>query len=134
MSERYQREIEEILHKVGEPTPTKEPRKARKNSLRATFSRIGMGIGNLIYVSSGRLMTIGIALLLTAILVSAIFPGLLGPFVWLGFILFILVYALFFAKPNLKMEQRWRGRLIEPLSSPLRGEGLWYMFQRWLKR
>ena len=99
MSERYQREIEEILQQVGESTPKKEPRKAEKNSLLAPFSRIGRGIGNLIYLRSGRLMTIGIALLLSAILVSAIFPGLLGPFVWLGLILFILVYALFLPGP-----------------------------------
>ena len=134
MSERYQREIEEILQQVGESTPTKEPGKAEKNSLLALFSRIGNGIGSVIYLSSRRLMTIGIALLLSAILVSAIFPGLLGPFVWLGLILFILVYALFFARPSLKMERRWRGRPIE-LQRPARSaESLWERFQRWLRR
>ena len=98
MSERYQREIEEILQQVGESTHTKEPDKAKKNSLLALFSRIGNGIGSVIYLSSRRLMTIGIALLLSAILVSAIFPGLLGPIVWLGLIVFILVYVLFFSR------------------------------------
>ena len=134
MSERYQREIEEILQQVGESTHTKEPDKAKKNSLLALFSRIGNGIGSVIYLSSRRLMTIGIALLLSAILVSAILPGLLGPFVWLGLILFILVYALFFARPSLKMERRWRGRPIELQPEACRGEGLWDRFQRWLRR
>jgi hypothetical protein len=134
MSERYQREIEEILQQVGESTPTKEPGKAEKNSMLAPFSRVGRGIGNLIYLSSRRLVTIGIALLVSAILVSVIFPGLLGPIVWLGLILFILVYALFFARPNPNMEKRWRGRVVEPPPSAGRGNGLWYRFQRWLKR
>lgn len=134
MSERYQREIEEILQQVGESTPTKEPRKAEKNSLLAPLSRIGRGIGNHIYLSSRRLMTIGVALLLSAILVSAMFPGLFGPFVWLGLILFILVYALFFARFNHKMERRWRGRPVEPQPPAGRGEGLWHRCQRWLRR
>lgn len=134
MSERYQREIEEILQQVGEATPTKEPRKAGKNSLLSPIFRIGRSIGNLIYLSSRRLMTIGIALLLSAIFVSIIFPGLLGPLVWLGLIIFILVYAMFFARPNLKMDKRWRGRSVDPPSSAWRGEGLWDRLQRWLKR
>ena len=134
MSERYQREIEEILQQVGEATPGNEPREAKGSSLLAPLARIGRGIGNHIYLSSGRLMTIGIVLLLAAILASAIFPGFLGPFVWLGLILFILVYALFFARPNRKTDKRWRGRSIDPQQSAWRGEGMWYRLQRWLKR
>ena len=134
MSERYQREIEEILQQVGESTPTKEPRKPERNSLLAPISRVARSIGNLIYESSQRLMTIGIALLILAILASVIFPGLLGPIVWLGLIIFILVYALFFARPNIKTEKRWRGRTISPPPSAWRGDGMWYRFQRWRKR
>ena len=134
MSERYQREIEEILQQVGESTPTKEPGKAEKNSMLAPFSRVGRGIGDLIYLSSRRLVTIGIALLLSAIFVSVIFPGLLGPIVWLGLIVFILVYVLFFAKPSRKTEKRWRGRTIDEPQSAWRGESLRYRIQRWLKR
>ena len=58
-------------------------------------------------------MFIGLALLLSAILVSAMFPGLLGPIVWLSLILFILGYVLFFARPSAGLEKRWRGRVIE---------------------
>ena len=134
MSERYQREIEEILQEVGESTPTTEPGKVEGNSLLAPIFRIGRSIGNLVFLSSRRLMTIGIALLVAAILSSIIFPGLLGPIVWLGLILFILVYALFFARPSLKTEKRWRGRTIDPPPSAWRGEGLRYRLQRWLKR
>jgi hypothetical protein len=133
MPERYQREIEEILQHVGESTPTKEPRKDEKNSLLTPLFRIGRGIGNHIYLSSGRLMTIGIALLLSAILVSAMFPGFLGPFVWLGLILFILVYALFFARPSFNTERRWRGRPIETQPPAKPEEGLWYRCRRWLR-
>lgn len=134
MSERYQREIEEILQQVGESTPPKEPQKAPKNSLLGSLLRTGRGIANHLYLSSRRLTTIGILLLLSAILVSATFPGLLGPFVWVGLILFILVYALFFAHPRLNTEKRWRGRAVEPGPRAVRAEGLWDSFQRWLRR
>jgi hypothetical protein len=134
MSERYRREIEEILQEVGGSTPTKESVEAQKNSIVVPFARIGRGIGNRIYLRSGRIITIGIVLLLSAILVSAIFPGFLGPFVWLILILFILVYALFFARPNLNTEKRWRGRLIEIPPPNWKAEGFWERLQHWLRQ
>ncbi|MQF48392.1 hypothetical protein FIM08_00585 [SAR202 cluster bacterium AC-647-N09_OGT_505m] len=134
MPERYQREIEEILQQVGESASGVEPKQAEKGSILTQIPHLVSRIGNLIYVSSGRLMTIGIVLLLTAMVVSIMFPGLLGPLVWLVLILFILVYALFFARPNPKTEKRWRGRAIEPPASTWGGNNLWYRFQRWLKR
>ena len=133
MSERYQREIEEILQQVGEGTPNKESKQTGRGFLLAPLSRFFRGVGAHLYLSSGRLMTIIVVLLLSAILVSAIFPGLLGPFVWLGLILFILGYALFFARPGSKMEPRWRGRPVDQLWGG-RGESAWERFQRWLKR
>jgi len=134
MSERYQREIEEILQEVGDSAPAKENLEAEKSSPMSLFARIGRGVGNHIYLSSGRLMTIGIILLLVAIFVSAMFPGPLGPFVWLGLILFIIIYALFFARPNANPEKRWRGRPVEQQLSTWRGDGLWERVQRWLRR
>jgi len=134
MSERYQREIEEILQEVGDSTSIKESVEVKKSSLLDSFAHIGRGIGNHIYLSSGRLMTIGIILLLVAIFVSAMFPGPLGPFVWLGLILFILIYALFFARPNPNLEKRWRGRLVEQQLSTWRGDGLRERIRRWLMR
>ena len=114
MSERYQREIEEILQQAGEHTPTKEAERAHRRSTTSAFGGIGRGVAGLIYRSSSRLLAIGAVLLLLAILVSVILPGFLGPFMWLGLILFILVYALFFARPGSSPEKRWRGRAIEP--------------------
>ena len=131
MSERYQREIEEILQQVGESTPTKEPEKPHRKSPLSAFGGIGRGVAGLIYRSSSRLLLIGAVLLLLAVLVSVISPGFLAPFVWLGLILFIMVYALYFARPGSSPEKRWRGRTIEPVPSEDRA---WSRFQRWFKR
>ena len=131
MSERYQREIEEILRQAGEHTPTKEPARAHRRPPSSALRGIGRGVANLIYHSSSRLLVIGAALLLLAILVSVISPGFLGPFVWLGLILFVLVYALYFARPGGNVEKRWRGRSIE---QPPSERSAWHRFQRWLRR
>lgn len=133
MSERYQREIEEILRQVGESTSTKGPEEGRGYPLLSGLSRAGRAIGNRIYLNTGRLMFIGLALLLSAVLISAIVPGVVGPIVWSGLILFILAYALFFARAKPNVEKRWRGRPIDNQSSSWREAGLWGKFQRWLK-
>ncbi len=132
MSERYQREIEEILQQVGDSAPAKEPGKAKKGSPLSALGRFCGGIASHAYRSSRRLMTIGIILLALAILVSAIAPGLWGPVAWLVLILFVLTYALFFARPSGGQEKRWRGRSIEPPA--WQEDSAWRRFQRWMKR
>ena len=131
MSERYQREIEEILQQAGDHTPTKEPERPRRRSPSSAIGGVGRGVAGLIYRSSSRLLVIGAVLLLLAILVSVILPGFLGPLFWLGLILFIMIYALYFARPGGSPEKRWRGRAIEPSPSE---DSAWSRFQRWFKR
>ena len=133
MSQRYQREIEEILRQAGESTASNGPSGKKGHPLLASLSRVGRSIGNRVYLNPGRLMFIGLALLLSAVLISAIVPGLVGPIVWSGLILFLLAYVLFFARTKPNVEKRWRGRLVDNQSSSREG-GRWGMFQRWLKR
>jgi hypothetical protein len=133
MPERYQREIEEILQDVGESTPIKEPVKSNRSSLLSPFASFGRSIDNRVYLSARRFMAIGIVLLLSALFVSVVDAGFLGPFIWLGLIMFILMYALFFAWPNQGPEKRWRGRLIEQKPPSLRGEGLLVKLRSWIK-
>ena len=134
MSERYQREIEEILSQAGESEPADRPKKGRGVPLIPPFFRKGRGTGGRVRFSSGRLVFIGLALLLSAILVSAMFPGLLGLIMLLSLILFILGYVLFFARPSAGPEKRWRGRVIEQ-DRPSGMSGGWFRgFQRLFRR
>lgn len=130
MSEKYQNEIEEILRQATELTPASGPKKVKRNPSLAALSRIGRGIGRYLYPNSGRLLFIGLALLVSAVLVSAMFPGPLGPIVWLGLIGFILVYALFFAHPSENPEKLWRGRPIGPIRHPGARSTWWKRIQR----
>ena len=134
MSERYQREIEEILNQAGESAPADRSKKGRGIPLIPPFFRKGSGTDRRVHFSSGRLMFIGLALLLSAILVSAMFPGLLGLIMLLSLILFILGYVLFFARPSAGPEKRWRGRVIEQDRPSRMASGWLRGFQRLFRR
>jgi hypothetical protein len=134
MSERYQQEIEDILRQVSESPSLVKPMEISGHPLLTRLSRMGRSMGNLIYLNPGRIIFIGMALLLSAIFISAIVPGLVGPIVWSGLILFILAYALFFARTKPNVEKRWRGRLIENQPYSWSEGGRLGKFHRWLKR
>jgi hypothetical protein len=57
-------------------------------------------------------MLIAVCLLLSALLVRAVVPGIAGPLAWAGLLLFVLGYATFFVRPR-GVEKRWRGQSIE---------------------
>ncbi|MBM3934625.1 MAG: hypothetical protein FJ319_10045 [SAR202 cluster bacterium] len=112
MSQKYQREIEEILQQVDTGSSPKS--RIRQPGL---FSRLSASIkramgGNVFSISPGRIMFAAVCLLLSALVVSAFIPGYVGPIAWAGLVLFIVGYAMFFIKPRTS-EKRWRGQPIE---------------------
>ena len=128
MSERYQREIEEILEEAGDLEPAR-PRFGRGPSFwRLVRAYIGQSLrGNRWSLSPGRVMLIAVSLLLAALVLRGALPGIVGPLAWAGLLLFIVGYGLFFVKPP-KIEKRWRGQTLES-----GGESLWTKFRRRMK-
>ena len=114
MSEKYQREIEDILGQIEGPAQRKaRPRKPGLfRMLLNAFVRFLGGKGwNL---SPGRIMLGSLSILLVALLFGAGMPGILGAaLAWGAVILFILGYALFFINPSSSYEKRWRGQAVE---------------------
>jgi hypothetical protein len=115
MPERYQKEIEDILKQAGDIKTPSSGRASKPNPLRL----IGVYIRNSLEgkpwtVSSGRVILVSILFLLSAVVFGAMMPGLTGILGWIGLVLFILGYALFFIKPpRSTTEKRWRGQAIE---------------------
>ncbi len=112
MSQKYQREIEEILQQVDTGSSPK-PRVERPNLFRqaaGSFRRSVTGKGA--SVTPGRIMVASVCLLLSALVVNAFNSGWVGPIAWAGLILFIVGYAMFFLKPK-TVEKRWRGQPVE---------------------
>ena len=127
MSERYQREIEEILDKIGELSRGRAKPKKR-GFFRTMLTAAGRFLGGRGWnLSPGRIMLGSLVLLLLALIFRASMPGMVAPIAWAAVVLFILGYALFFINPHASNEKRWRGQLIETVPS------WWERFLRWVK-
>lgn len=103
MPEKYQEEIEAILqqHSGG---PEGKGSKRRSNPL----GKLG-GRGVLGFITPGRVLLASLAMLL----VGFILRGSLTILMWIGILVFIVSYAMFFVRWGNKPERRWRGRPIE---------------------
>ena len=125
MSNRYQREIEEILKQAGEMEPAGRDRRPRQSIWRLIWTYIVQSLGGRGWsISPGRIMLVAGSLLLSALIVRAVVPGLVAPLAWAGLLLFIVGYAMIFVRP-VKIEKRWRGQPLEDA-----GESWWDRIRR----
>lgn len=132
MSDRYKKEIEEILQRVEEArSPDSQPQERRqgpKAHKLNPLARLSWLLGFLA-ISPGKLMIAGVSLLLIALLLGVVGPGWAGRLVWAGLALFVFAYILFFVRPSPgSYEKRWRGRPLEDRTL------FWRRVRRWFKR
>ena len=129
MSNKYEKEIEEILKRADEVMPRDRPRPTKREQGSGFFSPLDrLSGGRRLRISAGKLMLVSVALLLLALILGATKSGLVVPLVVAGLVLFVVAYALFFVRPSTSSyEKRWRGRPIEDTPSALE------RLKRWLK-
>lgn len=127
MSERYKKEIEEILRQAGDLGTGGKGLRRRQGILKLAWLQVREALGGKGWsLSPGRVMLIATGLLLSALVFRALVPGgIVALFAWGGLILFIVGYAMFFIRPK-GTEKRWRGRPVDDA-----GEAWW---QRWRRR
>ena len=124
MAERYRREIEDILRQVEETPPPPRSRPPRQSFFRLVWTYAKQSLrGSAFAITSGRVMAVGVVLLLVALFLSWGGVSGIGYLAWGGLLLFIVGYALFFVKPPSAkpVEKRWRGRPVD--DSP---DGSWW--------
>tara|TARA_B100000029_G_C17396021_1_gene895225 strand:+ start:440 stop:769 length:330 start_codon:yes stop_codon:yes gene_type:complete len=108
MAEKYQREIEEILSQIGDEefpgpkTPIYNVQSKPRTLLSAIIPKGSKW--NWLMVAS---------LFVSCMVISATVPGIIGPILWLGLILFLVGYTKVFSSASNKEEKRWRGRIID---------------------
>ena len=125
MSKKYQQEIEEILKQAGEIVPSGRSRKSPDSIWRLMRLYIGQSLwGKGWSISPGRIMLTAGCLLVAALIVRAMVPGLAAPLGVAGLLLGVVGYAMFFIKPP-KIEKKWRGQSLE-----LPRESWWDRFRR----
>ena len=129
MSNRYQREIEEILGQVNDDAPGDEVG-AKRRQLKQQRPPKAPGQGPRMGFSTGRLMLMGIGLLVLSLPLGAFVPVLAAPAALLGIGLFIGAYVVFVSKPRSRNPKMWRGESIED-SQPQSGL---QRFWGWLTR
>lgn len=126
MSNKYMKEIEEILKRADAVMPKGSSRATNKGTAGSTppLGRLAFGGYKL---SAGKIMLTSFALLLLAMIVGAIGVVSVVPIVAAGLILFVIGYVLFFVRPvTSSYEKRWRGRVIEGQPT------IWERVKRWL--
>ena len=122
MSERYKREIEEILQQAGELGSGAGARRRPGSLITLLWLHLGQSLGGKTWsLSPGRVMLVSVLLLLAALIIG---EALLA---WAGLVLFIVGYAMFFLRPP-KIEKRWRGQPID-----YGGESRWNRLRRRIK-
>ena len=113
MSQKYQREIEEILQQAGEQESKGKSGGDGRSLPRLVWLHFLQSIrGKPWAILPGRVMLTAGALLLAAVVMSSLSPGLFAPLAWAGLLLFIIGYAMFFVRPP-RVEKRWRGQTID---------------------
>ena len=129
MPGRMDREIEEILERSEEvlTSQSRTPRKSRRRGSsrwsRPGWTRLGGSI------SPGRVFLASVALLLTALILNVAGAGPVAVLFWLGLVLFIVAYALFFVRSSSSPELRWRGKPVDYGRPP----SLLERMRRWLR-
>ena len=139
MSQRYQKEIEEILDQVNESVPPGKKQGSTGSGDQPAPPKRFRGGGSPflswlpVSISPGRLLITGIVLLLAALVLRSAVPGVAGPLTWAGVGLFIAAYVTFFLRPRRPVERRWRDRSIED-EDVSTSWNPWERFWRWLNR
>jgi len=115
MPEKYEREIEEILAKSSKESKKAHPNKSFLNIFFRYLNQ-SVRIRNF-KISPGRIMLVGLCLLLLALIISTFTSTWTSFFAWIGLLLLILGYFLFFlGSKNSATEKLWRGRPIQTKS------------------
>ena len=115
MPEKYEREIEEILAKSSKDSKRSNTNKSLLNMILRYLNQ-SVSVRNF-KISPGRIMLIGICLLLLSLIIRTFAPTWTSFFAWTGLLILILGYFLFFlGSKNSSPEKRWRGRPIETKS------------------
>jgi hypothetical protein len=133
MSDKYMKEIEEILKQADAVLPgdrTRPPREKPK-ATGGPFDSLGRVSGGM-RISATKLMLASFGLLLLALILGAAGVGNVVHVVVAGLVLFVIAYALFFVRPGASLtsssyEKRWRGRPMEERQTMMD----WV--RRWLK-
>ena len=118
MSNKYQREIEEILKKSGKISEKVPEPRPKIGFWRLVWLNVRKSLGGKpLSISPGRVMLTAVSLLLASLLIVRVGGGFGSAVALIGLLLFIVGYGMFFVQPRSKQPggeiKKWRGQPIE---------------------
>ena len=133
MSDKYQKEIEEILRNSAETAldesgrrhekPLEDLPKSQQRQLEQTPASDYTPSGRWPTIKPGKVLLAGLAIFIIAALLKA------WVFAWFGLALLLVGYLLFFVSPrSVSIEERWRGQPLKPGA-----DSSWERFKRWMR-
>ncbi len=135
MSDRIQREVEDLLAKLDE-LPSRRPLRLR---IRDGVSRAGRALGGffsglrLPRISLGQVLLLGIALIVIAYVANPGSASVTRMFIVVGVVLFLAAFILSLRRQSHPPEKRWRGEPME-LGGTRVGTRLRSWWDRWRSR
>lgn len=114
MSDKYVREIEEILEGVESNSDPKAKLSKRRSSPKEPQRLISNGFSvrtrKFIKITPKRVILLGIFVLIVAMIVNLVISEWISLLVWLGLVLFVVAYGLLFIKRDGSGKPRPTGR------------------------
>jgi len=134
MSDKLQQEIEEILGKYKR-LPLREPiwRRIRRRSSRWLSSLGRWPASHLPRITVGRVMLVGIAMIIAAYFFSFGSDSITRSVIVAGLILFVAAFIFSLRRRSPYVEKRWRGQTMQ-IGQPGVGERLRSWWGRWRSR
>lgn len=121
MSDKYEREIEEILRKMSFETSKRKHSPRHPGNLAGTWNNLAADI------SPTRLYVIGLTLALLGFAMRPAFPALTGPLTLFAVVLLVGGFVISLTQHRARRPTGWRGRTID-----WSGDDLWTSLrQRW---
>ena len=116
MNKRYVEEIEEILEQADTDQKHVEYGADRSMiSLVVGYTKQSLWRKPWV-LSPGGIMVFALSLMLAALIMRAVIPSLVGPLAWLGLLVFIVGYGLFFVRSPKGNGKRWRGQDVSDVN------------------
>jgi VIT1/CCC1 family predicted Fe2+/Mn2+ transporter len=130
VSDKLEREVEEILRKLDRFVPKEGPlARARRRVGQAAADFFHAVLARLSHISLGQVMLASLVLVVLAFFFRGASPMLARWVIIGGLILFFTAFVLSLRSGRSRYERRWRGRVID-LSEPSLGDRL----RNWLQR
>ncbi len=115
MSDRLQKEVEELLAKLETFPPRRSPWARARDAVRRSFRAVGDALAGirLPHVTVRNLLLLGVAVIIIAYVFNPGSPSFTRGVIVAGIVIFLVAFVLSLVRQSQAPEKRWRGEPME---------------------